>query len=553
RISLVTSGVSRSNKRYSWFEYDSEGRGISSYHPSNIYSSGRSGFSDKFTFNYHLKSTTVTNPLGHKSVYKYYTERKNNLYEVSYEGTPYCAASVMTESRIYPNPRRDGDYDLKKTDRNGNVTKDVLRNDVLMSRTFAEGTDNEQTISMTWHANYNLITELKRGNVTEKYDYDEQLNNKLREVNFDNKSYKTTNEYLYHPNNLVKKVTTTHPTGAVTINEYNSQGLLVKTLNANGNITSYGDYNNLGLAHTITLPDLTKAKYTYDSRGKIKTKKNISITGKSLTTTYSYNAFDKIKTAIRSDGIALTYEYDNRGLLTSEKSQRLIGPADDIAFLEKRHSYDLMGNLTSTSYGEPQWMLIHYPCQAEPSSTKSFSTLAIFPIPTDPRPRPICEYGYKYIAKYEINYKYDSMGNLVKVIDNNYNVLAYMTYDGNGNRLTEIDAKGARNKFQYDAFDRVIKHTNPYNKVTEYEYDISKVSKIIDARRNTTKYENNPIMGTEDLNSPDTKLTSFTYDELGNKLTKNDARGIITSYSYNRLGQMVSQVNSVNLTWDYGL
>lgn len=76
------TGGGLNNERYSWFEYDSEGRAIESRHANDI---------NKTQFAYGTTTTTVTNALGHETLYTYSNADKTRLVGIAAVGTPYCA------------------------------------------------------------------------------------------------------------------------------------------------------------------------------------------------------------------------------------------------------------------------------------------------------------------------------------------------------------------------------------------------------------------------------------------------------------------------------
>ncbi|WP_180996772.1 RHS repeat domain-containing protein, partial [Xanthomonas citri] len=56
------------------------------------------------------------------------------------------------------------------------------------------------------------------------------------------------------------------------------------------------------------------------------------------------------------------------------------------------------------------------------------------------------------------------------------------------------------------------------------------------------------------LTSPDTGVTSYTYDSAGNRATQTDARGNTTAYSYdalNRPTKVTYPTTSLNVTYTY--
>ena len=123
------------------------------------------------------------------------------------------------------------------------------------------------------------------------------------------------------------------------------------------------------------------------------------------------------------------------------------------------------------------------------------------------------------------SYLYDANGNLTQVTDPLGRV-TNMSFDGL-NRVTQRQAPapaigGSRPliKYAYDGIDHVTSTTDPRNLATNYTWD---------------GLENQSV-----LTSPDTGTAGMTFDEAGNLKTRTDARGKMTTYSYDVLSRLTS-------------
>jgi YD repeat-containing protein len=182
-----------------------------------------------------------------------------------------------------------------------------------------------------------------------------------------------------------------------------------------------------------------------------------------------------------------------------------------------------------------------------------------------------------------VEYIYDSKGDLVAVKDQS-NATVQFTY------LTDpkvpehyldkvIDPLGrSAAKTEFDEQGRIKKVIDADGKVIEYEFDTgSKIQKVKDQLGNVTIIENddrgnvirevspegaitlrtydaNNNMLTETQvvihNGVEIKLTTtYTYDANGNKLTETDARGNVTSYTYNKYDQVTSITSGGVITY----
>ncbi|EEF93624.1 RHS repeat-associated core domain protein, partial [Catenibacterium mitsuokai DSM 15897] len=83
-----------------------------------------------------------------------------------------------------------------------------------------------------------------------------------------------------------------------------------------------------------------------------------------------------------------------------------------------------------------------------------------------------------------------------------------------------------KTEFKYDAQDRLVRVTDPKNLNTDYGY--------------------NGFGDQVRLSSPDTGVSTFTYDSAGARRTETDARGVVRTYGYDVLGRLtgISYSNS---------
>ncbi len=161
-VNALTGITDENGNRYATWEYDTQGRAISSEHAGGVDRT-------EFTFNAD-GSTTVTNALGKQTTY-HFEDINGYRYVASVEGhqTTYCAGA----NKVYS--RDSNGYLLSKTDWNGNVTNYTRDSRGLeLSRTEAAGTPQERTITTEWHSEFRLpLKIIEPGKITE-YTYDAQ-------------------------------------------------------------------------------------------------------------------------------------------------------------------------------------------------------------------------------------------------------------------------------------------------------------------------------------------------------------------------------------------
>lgn len=116
---------------------------------------------------------------------------------------------------------------------------------------------------------------------------------------------------------------------------------------------------------------------------------------------------------------------------------------------------------------------------------------------------------------------------------------------------TSIHAK----VFTYDVFGRltqVLEETKEGKYATNYTWNIlGNLTRVKDAENNVRHFlysSEGQLVRQEDLHkSNDTTfgVYTYTYDELGNLLTKTDAQGNIFSYTYDGLSRVVSESDGI--------
>ncbi|WP_434340774.1 hypothetical protein [Motilimonas cestriensis] len=159
RHPYALTGITDENGvRYATWEYDEQGRAITSKHAGEV---------DKTTFAFEPLQTTVTNPLGKQTVYHYQnTAGTKRLSKVEGIASTNCLAANQHYT-YYPNGQIE-----TKTDWKGVVTRFEYNHRHLESKRIeAAGTPEQRVITTTWHPELNLPATVKVGNQVTTYDY----------------------------------------------------------------------------------------------------------------------------------------------------------------------------------------------------------------------------------------------------------------------------------------------------------------------------------------------------------------------------------------------
>ena len=301
-------------------------------------------------------------------------------------------------------------------------------------------------------------------------------------------------------------------------------------------------YNHFGQvkqsALTVDAADFTTGAtelvttVTFDQEGNVLTQTRPN----SLVTTYTYDLLGRMLTASEpgfdetgaAGTITTTYTYDFRGNKLTEKdplNRTTAYEYDKRGFLTKVtdakggisiYSYDLGGRLT-----------------AEVTPKNYVAGAAV-----DTLSRRSFEYDKMgRTLKSKDIYK-DSTGSFKTIVNSN-------TYDVSGNRLTASDGLGYVTSYTYDAANRQISVLDPesaskglaFTRQTAYN-GLGQIASEKDARNVITSYTYNGQGRLLSTATGSVTTKSAAYDLAGNMLTESDGNGNTASYVYNNIGKV---------------
>ncbi|MBP5433123.1 RHS repeat-associated core domain-containing protein [Ruminococcus sp.] len=291
-------------------------------------------------------------------------------------------------------------------------------------------------------------------------------------------------------------------------NEYDKDGRLVKTTDANGNAVVY-DHDIDGREEVITDRNGGTTRYIYDENGNILSQTDAN--GNTVTNTYDSNGYLASKTDAL--GNVTKYKYDASGNMLS---------LTDAEGHEISNEYDSKGMLVSIGTAGLTVLKIDYTDDGLTSST------------TDAM-------GNK------ISYEYDSKKQLKSVTDE-IGTYMNMTYDSDGNVKTATNGAGATADFTYDSDGNCTSKTVTYNSegtlktVTEnYEYDAKgHLVKTIDSNGNIVSNEYNSIDKISVATDEKGRQTNYTYDAMGNLTKIAYCDGTSETFEYDKEGRNTS-------------
>lgn len=283
---------------------------------------------------------------------------------------------------------------------------------------------------------------------------------------------------------------------------YDAQGRLATVTDALGHVTTYDTYDSYGNPGKVTDANGIVTLMTYTPEGWLQTTTQ-DANGAKAVTTLAYDAIGNVTQTKDADGVTLSYTFDDASRLT------------DVT--------DGVGNR------------VHYTLDAAGNRLKDET------------------FNASGTVVRAVSRAFNSLSQLLTVTDAlNRTVLSFDTtdgYDAEGHPIHSRDASGTQKKRGYDGLGRLVSSIEDYNGTnagsknaqTVTAYDASdNVAGISDPSALNTVYDHNGLGDLTGVHSPDTGTTLFTVDAAGNRLTKTDAKGVVTTYGYDALNRVVS-------------
>ncbi len=304
---------------------------------------------------------------------------------------------------------------------------------------------------------------------------------------------------------------------------------------------TYNAFNQV-LVHRLTSGGIETS--VYDTRGLKQTFTNAD----NQTTTYTYDALDRLASMQEPLGYVTDYEYNSRGQLT-----KTTFPPDPVTSVRytKVNTYDLIGMLTATTdelghttnyvYDDFRRLLTTTNPLSETvtnsylpwGQTSSYLTTSRFVFSvTAPSGKKVYHYADN---EFRLTKETQAPGTADEAIRN-------FTYDPVGNRLTAQDARGNTTSFEFDQRNRLITTTEPLSHVTSYDYD--QASNKIKETRPDNKFRTwdtfDPLNRVTHMTGFLSDPTSYLYDFAGNRTQMTDSKGAVYSFGFDAMNRKIS-------------
>ena len=486
--------------------YDLRGNRIKTIYPD--------GTEENATYDKEGNRTTIIDRGGRTTTFQY--DALNRLINTTYPDSSNISRVYDAAGRLIQTSDENGNTTSFEYDAAGRQTKiiDMLSNETLK----------------TYDAVGRQVTSTDANMNTTTYVYD-QLGRRIRTVFPDG-----TNMQMTY-NNFGRKISETDQEGNVTLFDYDSIGQLLKVTDALGNETTFTydevgnktaqtdangnttqwTYDNLGQVASRTLPEGMIESFAYDANGN-----RISHTDfNGDTTNFVYDANNRLIQKTFSDGSQVTNTYTPTGQLATVTDSRGV----------TAHSYDQRDRLIQVT--NPDGTTISYTYDAVGNRTS-------VTVPSG-----------------TATYTYDVLNRLSTVTDPAGGVATY-SYDAVGNRAAVTLPNGTATQYTYDSLNRLTLLENERSDgsiISSYNYTLGLAGNRTQVAENsgrivTYTYDATFKLLEEDISDPvlGNETLIYSYDPVGNRLSKTDASGVIT-YTYDNNDRLLSE-NSTTYAYD---
>ncbi|OZG70938.1 hypothetical protein BTA51_22790 [Hahella sp. CCB-MM4] len=448
------------------------------------------------------------------------------------------------------------------TDRNGNTTFYYYndRGDVT-SKVDAEG----QTWSYTYDDRGNQLSQTDPlGHVTSS-TYDDRGNQLSQTDELGNTvsfTYNTRgqeltisdargNVYTNTYDGVGNLMTVTDPHGNQAENILNFEGLVGKTKDVAGYTTLY-TYDEDGNKLTETNPLRAVTSYTYDDNGNVLTEtqsRTVDGVQQSETTTYVYDARNRVVEMRYADGSTTTTEYDAAGNQIA---------TEDAWGRRTEMDYDVYGRVNETRYPDGSFESKTYDAEGNVlTETDRLGRVTSYTYDklnrvtrTDFADGSFTSMTYDEAGRvatetdangHTTGYEYDAAGRRTAVVDA-LNQRHSFAYDEDGNLISETDANGHTTTYEYNSLDQRVKTIYDDGSFTQEAFDaLGRRISSTDQAGKTTQYSYDAVGRLTKVTDVLGQATTYSYDEVGNKLTQTDAEGRTTRWTYDSMGRVLTR------------
>ncbi|MEP4051080.1 MAG: RHS repeat-associated core domain-containing protein [Litorimonas sp.] len=484
RLPFALTGITDdAGIRFATWSYDEEGRANMSEHAGGV---------DRVDVEYETAANTrvqttrmVTNALGHTKTYTI-DNAVQDLGITKMEGEGTADVKPTQESYFYAT---GGGKTFIRDSLSRDETRSINSRGFPLSKTYARGTSEEFTKFFTWHPRFKRPTQTIEPGLTTDYVYDVE-GRILSMTQTDTTSTPAPPRewtYTWSGSNLAM-VDGPLP-GAVDVTTFEHVNeKLTRVVNELGHETNITSHNDIGAPARFTDPNGVVTDLEYDARHRL-----TQISRAGALTQIRYTPTDLTKSITLPNGNQISFEYnDGRQLIAITNGE------------DERVEYvrNAMGGILSTRIPD--------------SSNMTQYSMALA---RDEINRVIQATGVNSVTAFA----YDEMNNLTDITDPRNN-----TWQQN-----------------YDNLDRLTEEIDPLGGTTDYTLNDqmdarNPLSKVTDQRGVETNFVRNGYGEVIREVSLEAGTTEYLRDQAGRIKQMTDARGVISTYSYDGMDRLLA-------------
>jgi RHS repeat-associated protein len=341
-----------------------------------------------------------------------------------------------------------------------------------------------------------------------------------------------TRKWEYLETATGSETTITEPSGAKTVEVFNSEGQLASVTHASGTsiaATTHYEYDGDGDLIAVTDPDKHKTTYGYNEATGDRTSETDPLNHE---TKWEYNSTHDVISTTTPRGEKTTIKRDSHGNVEAIERPAPLGETEVTKF-----KYDSKGDLESVE--DPLKHVTSYEYDShgdrtvehDPEGNKrtwAYDEDSNVTSTVSPRGHASGAKEESFTTKIERDEQ-----ERAKTITDPLGHTSKYVYDADGNVESYTDGNSHTTKYEYDADNELIKVTRPNGNTTKTGYNAEgQVTSETDGNEHTTKYERNLLGEVTEVIDPLKHTTTEEYDPAGNLKTVTDPLKRTTTYSY---------------------
>uniref|UniRef100_UPI004055E844 RHS repeat-associated core domain-containing protein n=1 Tax=Candidatus Electrothrix sp. TaxID=2170559 RepID=UPI004055E844 len=323
---------------------------------------------------------------------------------------------------------------------------------------------------------------------------------------------------------------------------------------ADTNVTTAFTYDLLGNRLSVTDPEGYVFRAEYDLQNRLRTKQD----AEGYEWEYNYDPMGNLLSVLNPRGYASSYAYTPTNRLQSvsnpEAHTRTLAYNGNGKLTQVT---DPMGTVTSFAYNEldrRSEVIRNYQPAVAPDQQTNVSSKFEYDLAGNLRfvTNPL---------NHQAEIRYDAAHRRSEMIDFEGGTTRF-AYDKVNNLLKVTDAEGNATAYNVDELDRLIAVTNAENETTGYSYDlVGNRTKLIEADDTVTLYEFDGVYRLNrvhenyrpglDPGNDVNVLTAYSYDRRGLLTGIINANGAKTLFEHNGVGKLIKEIDPLNKVWEY--